>query len=61
MSGSDAAVPFLRLFHGIIVHESAYIAKIVQRVGFQRNNRVKDIRCNELYFKGLKTAKKGLM
>ena len=46
---------------GFLPKKAANIAKTAQRFGFQGNNSIGDILCNELYFKGLKTAKKGLM
>jgi len=54
-----AAIPISR--HGKILRKAANTAQITQSIDFQRNNRTKDTRYNDLFFRDLKTSKKGLM
>jgi len=54
-------VPYITYTAGFLPKKAANIAKTAQRFGFQRNNHIREVRCNELFFRDLKEAKKGLM
>lgn len=52
---------FPTLFHSHFVHGTANLAKHTQVIVFQKNTHINNILCNDLFFKGLQVAKKGLM